>query len=109
MTTDGAAASLNDHGHDPRHVVTVVVDGARLTIRRADDNGHGPTGVAVDWAVTDLDAFLAEWTAPGSVIHSGPHAVSPGERVCRLVDPFGPLFCIREEIDLVTTASGPSQ
>ena len=52
-----------------QQLVTFLVDGARLTIHRSDDlNTCGPAGVAVHWAVKDIDAFIDEWTGDGAEI-----------------------------------------
>ena len=59
-------------------LVTFLVDGARLTIHRSDDlNTCDPAGVAVRWAVKDIDAFIDEWTGDGAEI--GPPTTESGQ------------------------------
>ncbi|KQM61015.1 VOC family protein [Agreia sp. Leaf210] len=90
-------------------LVTFLVNGVRLTIHRADDyDSSGPSGVAAYWTVDSVDAFVAEWTSHGAVVHRGPKTVFTGERLCQLIDPFGNLFCVREEIEATTVAPGPA-
>jgi predicted enzyme related to lactoylglutathione lyase len=75
------------------------VNGVRLTIHGVDEfDDRGPAGVAAYWDVPDVDGVAAEWIAHGAVAHRGPKTVSTGERLCQLIDPFGNLFCVRQEI-----------
>jgi extradiol dioxygenase family protein len=80
-------------------LVAFDVAGTRLTLHRADEfDSPGPAGVAAYWTVGDVDATVAEWTAYGAVAHRGPKTVFTGERLCQMIDPFGNLFCVRQEL-----------
>jgi predicted enzyme related to lactoylglutathione lyase len=54
--------------------------------------GGGPQGLKTAvayWAVSDLDAKLAELTAAGAVVTEAAHEVGPGRRVASVTDPDG--------------------
>ena len=71
----------------------------RLTLHEKDDfNSPGPSGTSPYWTVADVDAFVEEWTAHGATAHRGPKTVFTGERLCQLLDPFGNLFSVRQEV-----------
>ena len=73
------------------------LDGTRLTLHQKDEfNTPGPAGTSPYWTVVDVDGFVAEWTAHGAAAHRGPKTVFTGERLCKLLDPFGNLFSVRE-------------
>ncbi|MBF4632825.1 hypothetical protein ITJ38_00225 [Agreia pratensis] len=56
-----------------QRLVSFLVDGARLTIRRVEEfDGSGPAGIAVSWTVDDLDASVGDSTDRGAVVHRGP-------------------------------------
>ena len=79
-------------------LVAFDIDGVHLTLHQSDDyNAPGPDGVAAYWTVADVDEVVEEWAAHGAVAHRGPKTVFTGERLCQLLDPFGNLFCIRQE------------
>jgi len=78
-------------------LVAFDLDGTRLTLHQEDElNSPGPAGTSPYWTVSDVDAFVAEWTAHGATAHRGPKTVFTGERLCQLLDPFGNLFSVRE-------------
>jgi predicted enzyme related to lactoylglutathione lyase len=80
-------------------LVSFDVGGLRLTLHESDEyNTPGPSGVSAYWTVDDLDACVADWTAHGAVAHRGPKTVFTGERLCQLLDPFGNLFSLRQEV-----------
>jgi predicted enzyme related to lactoylglutathione lyase len=75
------------------------LDGTRLTLHKQDEfNSPGPSGTSPYWTVADVDAFVEEWTAHGAVAHRGPKTVFTGERLCQLLDPFGNLFSVRQQV-----------
>jgi len=75
------------------------IDGTRLTLHEKDEfNSPGPSGTSPYWTVADVDAFVEEWTAHGAVAHRGPKTVFTKERLCQLLDPFGNLFSVRQEV-----------
>ncbi|KQO07574.1 hypothetical protein ASF06_13360 [Agreia sp. Leaf244] len=75
------------------------LDGTRLTLHEKDDfNSPGPSGTSPYWTVADVDTFVEEWTAHGATAHRGPKTVFTGERLCQLLDPFGNLFSVRQEV-----------
>jgi predicted enzyme related to lactoylglutathione lyase len=75
------------------------LDGTRLTLHEKDEfNSPGPSGTSPYWTVADVDAFVEDWTAHGAVAHRGPKTVFTGERLCQLLDPFGNLFSVRQEV-----------
>ena len=75
------------------------LDGTRLTLHEKDEfNSPGPSGTSPYWTVADVDAFVEEWTAHGATAHRGPKTVFTGERLCQLLDPFGNLFSVRQEV-----------
>ena len=101
LAAQAAAARL---GLDPAvrtdRLVVFHVAGVRLTLHRLDEfNTVGPAGVAAYWTVADVDDVVADWVAHGATAHRGPKDVSTGERLCQLLDPFGNLFCVRQELD----------
>jgi predicted enzyme related to lactoylglutathione lyase len=78
-------------------LVAFDLDGIRLTLHRTDElNSSGPAGTSPYWTVSDVDAFVEEWTAHGATAHRGPKTVFTGERLCQLLDPFGNLFSVRQ-------------
>jgi predicted enzyme related to lactoylglutathione lyase len=78
-------------------LVAFDLDGTRLTLHQKDElNSPGPAGTSPYWTVSDVDAFIEEWTSNGAVAHRGPKTVFTGERLCQLLDPFGNLFSVRE-------------
>jgi len=79
-------------------LVAFDIDGVRLTIHERDGyNTPGPAGTSPYWAVDDVDAVVAEFTANGAVAHRGPKTVFTGERLCQLLDPFGNLFSVVQQ------------
>jgi len=76
-----------------RQLVMFDVAGTRLTLHEADEfNQPGPSGTVAYWAVDDLDATVAQWSAHGASAHRGPKTIMTGERLCQMLDPFGNLF-----------------
>jgi uncharacterized glyoxalase superfamily protein PhnB len=82
-----------------RRVVAFDIAGTRLTLHVADEyNSPGPSVLAVYWTVRDVDRVVAAWTEAGATVHRGPKTVFTGERLRQLRDPFGNLFCVRQEV-----------
>lgn len=78
-------------------LVAFDLDGTRLTLHQQDEfNSPGPAGTSPYWTVSDVDAFVEDWTANGASAHRGPKTVFTGERLCQLLDPFGNLFSVRQ-------------
>jgi predicted enzyme related to lactoylglutathione lyase len=66
------------------------VGAVELGFHQADEslNPRGASTVPY-WSVGDLDRVRERLLAAGCTHHRGPLQVSPGRRICQLVDPFG--------------------
>lgn len=69
------------------------IDGVEFGFHPAspEANPHGGSTVPY-WSVEDFDTERQRLLTSGCTHHRGPLAVSPGRRVCQLVDPFGTVF-----------------
>ena len=62
--------------------------------------GGGPQGMKAPvayWAVSDIEAKLAELTAAGAIINEPAHEVGPGRQVASVTDPDGNVLGIVQD------------
>ena len=74
--------------HDSDYYVGFDVEGQHIGLVP----GGGPQGYTTPvafWAVSDIEAKLAEVTAAGATVKESPREVGPGRRVATFTDPDG--------------------
>lgn len=71
--------------------------GIEMGWHQADDarNPRGGSPV-VYWSVPDLDTARKHLLDAGAVHHRGPLQVTPGRRICQIVDPFGTVIGLEQ-------------
>ena len=74
--------------HDSDYYVGFDVDGQHIGLV-PDGGPQGYTAPVAFWAVSDIEAKLAEVTAAGATVKESPREVGPGRQVATFTDPDG--------------------
>jgi predicted enzyme related to lactoylglutathione lyase len=76
--------------HSPIAFEYLDIDGVMLEIVPADEKvASGAAGTLVDWHVPNFEAALIHLQRIGAKLYRGPGDIENGQRMCKMLDPWG--------------------